>query len=240
MKVNSSLINQYNVKESPAFKGFAENPKYIPEIVGKAGKIAGEYVSVPEQKLFLAATALMFVPLIDLKFCEEDKKVDSAIKSASKAIVGGLTGVAIRGGFMALTKKFIGFGKDKFKIQRYLYPEKATALYEMSPSYAKMQMNKYTTTLATLFAIIFMTLFSNKNVDVPLTSDLQDFMGGIIKDKKTWTKSLKDVTDNRKVKIANWFEKKKKSLQTKADKIYRIIRIINNKDKDYKVKEQTK
>lgn len=236
MKISSSFNNiNRNNTSSQSFKGIPKKPHYLPNIVGKMGKVAGEYVSMPEQKLFLATTALMFVPLIDLKFADEDKKTDAAIKSASKAMMGGLTGVTIRAAFLKLTNKYIGLGKHNV-INTYLLPPKARELNaKLSASKneaAKMMLDKkvkqYSQTMGTLFAILFMSFFSNAKVDVPLTSDMQDLISGVVKENKTWLKSLSDVSKARKEKISAWFENKKNFLFRVKDKSTKVVNIIKD------------
>ena len=180
---------------------------------------------MPEQKLFLATTALMLTPLIDLKFAQEDQKVDSAIKSASKAMAGGFTGVAIRAAFLKLTDHFIGLDKHN-KLNLYFLPESAVILSRREPEMAKLQMRQYNKSLGTLFAVLFMILFSNSKVDVPLTSDLQDLISGVVKENKTWLKSFSDVYDSRSKKIKDWFERKKQILNSIKTKLIKIIKII--------------
>ena len=107
MKISSSFHNIDSNQSYQSFKGVPPNPKYIPEIIGNIGKVAGEYINTPEQKLFLATAALMFQPLIDLKYAKEDQKEDVAIKSASKAMAGGFTGVLIRAVFLKITDHFV-------------------------------------------------------------------------------------------------------------------------------------
>ena len=227
MKINQFPYNNTDKKPSyqQSFKSIPPNPKYIPEFIGKIGKVAGEYVSMPEQKLFLATTALMLTPLIDLKFAQEDQKVDSAIKSASKAMAGGFTGVAIRAGFLKLTDHFIGLDKHN-KLNLYFLPESAVILSRREPEMAKLQMRQYNKSLGTLFAVLFMILFSNSKVDVPLTSDLQDLISGVVKENKTWLKSFSDVYDSRSKKIKDWFERKKQILNSIKTKLIKIIKII--------------
>ena len=72
MKISSSFTTIDRKQNYQSFKGVPPNPKYLPEFVGTLGKLAGDYISMPEQKLFMATTALMLQPLIDLKFAEED------------------------------------------------------------------------------------------------------------------------------------------------------------------------
>lgn len=226
MKISSSFnnIDENNFRQSFQ-KGIPDKQLYIPNAVGKLGKVVGEYVSTPEQKLFLATTALMFQPLIDLKFADDEKKTDAAIKSASKAMAGGLTGVTIRAAFLKITEHFIGFNKHN-KLNRHFFPDDAIQMRENSPALANVRMKQYCQSLGTLFAVLFMIFFSNSKVDVPLTSDLQDLIGGVVKGNKSWIKSLSDVSQNRKDKIKTWFSKKKNFLLKVKNKTKKIISII--------------
>ncbi len=235
MKISSSLESKTSSPKQ-SFKGIPRNPKYLPNIFGKIGKAAGEYISMPEQKLFLATTALMFQPLIDLKFADDEKKTDSAIKSASKSIAGGLTGVTIRAAFLKITDHFIGFNKHN-KLNLHFFPDNAKAMLQDSPALGTIRMKQYQRTLGTLFAVLFMIGFSNSKLDVPITHDLQDFITGIVKEKKSWTKSLRDVTKNRINKIKNWGIKRKNAVQTFNSKCKQIINVIKTNDEQKKVKE---
>ena len=228
MKISSSFNNVNNKEKYQSFKGIPSNPKYYPEALGHIGKVAGEYISMPEQKLFLALTALMFTPLIDLKFANDEQKQDAAIKSASKAIAGGFTGVAIRALFASITDHFIGFEKFN-KLNRLFFPDNASVIKRNRPQMADLYMKQYTKTLGTLFAIAFMIFFSNSKVDVPLTSDLQDFISGIAKDNKSFLQSLNDVTNSRCNKIKNWFKHKKDACINIKNKLVRIVKIIREK-----------
>lgn len=225
MKISSSFNSTDRNKTCQSFKGVPPNPKYIPEFIGKIGKVAGKYINTPEQKLFLATTALMFQPVIDLKFAQEDKQTDAAIKSASKSIAGGLTGVLIRAGFIHLTTSKIGFKKVN-KLNNFFFPEAASKLYQTEPELTKLQLTQYSQTLGTLFAILFMTFFSNSNIDVPLTSDLQDLLSGVIKENKTCRKSLADVATNRANKIKAWLNKRKTKLMKINNKISGVIKVL--------------
>ncbi len=232
MKISSSFINKDGQsKSSPTFKGVPANPKYIPEIFGKIGKVAGEYINTPEQKLFLAVSALMFQPLIDLKYAKEDKKVDSAIKSASKAMAGGITGVTIRAFFLKLTNHYIGLEKHNL-LNRLFKPDDIVNIKLYDPDMAQLRIKQYSQTLGTLFAVLFMILFSNSKVDVPLTSDFQDLISGVVKENKSWIISLSDVVMARKNKISDWINRKSKIVKHIGGKLKNIINIIiENSDK---------
>ncbi len=225
MNISSSFQNIAKSKPMQSVKKILPKQIILPEFVGEIAKRAGNYINTPEQKLFLAASTLMITPLIDLKFADDDKKVDSAIKSASKAIAGGITGVSIRAGFQLITKKLIGYDtKNKFKV--CFFPKSAYRLLDVHPELAKARMEQYCKTMGTLFAVLFMILFSNSKIDVPLTSDFQDLLSGIVKDKKSWTASLADVCTDRKNKIKAWIEKKKNKIISIKNKIVKIIDII--------------
>lgn len=239
MKISSSFIQKDRGQKNQSFKAIPKNPKYIPETLGTLGKLAGEYINMPEQKLILATTALMFQPLIDLKFANDEHKNDAAIKSASKAIAGGLTGVAIRAIFLKITDHFIGFDKHN-KLNSYFFPFDAINLKETRPEIAKLYMNKYCKTLGTFFAILFMILFSNSKLDVPLTSDIQDLISGVAKENKSLLTSFKDVADGRKQKIINWFKAKKQLVEKVKTKTSKIIAILKDDSKTEMQKEKNK
>ena len=220
-------------KSCPSFKSFPQHPKYFPEIMAKIAKVGGEYISMPEQRLFLAATALFLQPLIDLKFASEDKKVDSAIKSASKAMVGGCTGVAIRSLFIRLTTKSIAPLKDTF-LYRYFLPDKIQKMFEFEPLMAKKLLKQYNASLGSIFAIAFMVLFSNSNIDAPLTGDVQDLLSGVIKENKTWEDSFKTVLRSRCRKVRIWFKHKKDFVLKICEKLRKISEILKEDEPNKK------
>ncbi len=239
MKISSfPYKSDKNNYSCPSFKSFPSHPKYFPEIMARIAKVGGEYISMPEQRLFLAATALFMQPLIDLKFAHEDKKVDSAIKSASKAMVGGFTGVAIRALFIRLTTKSIAPLKDNF-LYRYFLPDKIQKMFEFEPLMASKLLKQYNASLGSIFAIAFMVLFSNSKIDAPFTGDVQDLLSGVIKENKSWGDSFKTVIRSRCRKIRIWFKHKKDfilKIYTKLKKIVQIIKEDDNKKKNGGVK----
>lgn len=239
MKIRPYENNTDSKGYCQSFKGVPPNPKYIPEIIGKVGKVAGEYINTPEQKLFMALSALAIQPLIDLKYAQDDQKVDSAIKTASKAMAGGLTGVTIRAVFLKITDYYIGFQKHN-RLNRYFYPDSATMLKEMRPEIADLRMSQYQKTLGTLFAVLFMILFSNSNLDVPLTSDFQDIISGVVKENKNWVDSISDVMTSRKNKIINWFKQRKNTIINIKNKTRQIIDILRKKPEDQPIKKESK
>lgn len=239
MKISSSFKTIDRNKSYQSFKGVPPNPKYIPEVLGNLGKLAGDYISMPEQKLFMATTALMLQPLIDLKYAEEDKKIDSAIKSASKSIAGGLTGVSIRAAFIALTDNLIDFKKTN-NFKHHFMPDKAVKMLKSDPEIAKLQLKQYNKTLGTLMAMAFMVFFSNSKVDVPLTSDLQDLISGVVKDNKTWLESFCDVKEARTQKMKNWCNKWGNRFSKISEKTKKITLILSDEKPKTEKKESNK
>ena len=229
-----NIHSQQNGKCSyQSFKALPTNYKRIPESVAKLGKIVGEYVNSPEQKLFLATSALMFQPLVDLKFAEEDKKIDTSIKSASKAIAGGLTGVPIRALCIAFMKRFVQpkdldiymtgekVSKLSDKIKVLLYPLENLDLRSDPERLveADLRLKQYNNTMGTVLAILFMLAFSNSKIDVPVTSFIQDFLSKVIKEKKPVPKAFAEVATDRKKKIDAWCDKKKASLNNVVSRV---------------------
>ncbi len=237
MIISSSFINKDGQsKSSPTFRGVPANPKYIPEVIGQIGKVAGEYIHTPEQKLFLGLAALMFQPFIDLKYAKDDKKTDAAIKSASKAMAGVITGVTIRALFLKLVDEYIGLDKHNL-LNRLFKPKDIIQINMTDPAMAQLRMKQYKQALGTIFAIMFMLLFSNSKIDVPLTSDFQDLLSGMVNEDKTFIKSLSEVLDNRKKKISDWFNKKSQIFKNIGNKLKNIVYIIFDKSDKQDKKE---
>ena len=237
MKISSSFYKQDRNINSPSFQGVPPNPKFIPEFIGTLGKYAGEYIDSPEQRLFLGLATIAFKPLIDLKYAEKDKKADTAIKSAAKGIAGMTTGIAIRSGFIKLTEKYIGYDfiKDKAirksnMINTLFLPDIAKEMCNESIETLKRQTKKYCNTLGSILAIIFMIVFSNSKIDVPLTNDLHDLLAGVIKDNKSWPKSIYDTIKARGGKIVGWFKKKKDAIVNIKNKVTDIAAVIKTPD----------
>ena len=235
MKISSFPDNINSRKRNTTFGRIPPNPVYIPEVIGKIGKLAGKYIDSPEQRLFLALGTLMFKPAIDLKFAKEDKKVDSALKSTSKALAGGITGVTIRAVFLHIANKYIGYEyiNDRFKekatkLNRFFLPRIPLEDKLNYPEIVKLNMQKYTNTIGSLFAILFMVLYSNSNIDVPLTNDIQDVLSGVVKNKKSWLQSIGEVSTARKNKFINWFKNKKDFIERIIKKTKDVINILNN------------
>ncbi len=228
MKI-SSLDNSRTINTSAtSFKG---PPVYLKEPVCELGRKVYDYIKVPENKLFMAITALMFQPLVDLLIADEDKRTDASIKSASKAIAGGITGVTIRGVFLNIAESCIGLKKNNV-INDLFLPKEAIELAKTKPGEAIQKIKEYNSTLSSIFAILLMIGFTNANIDVPLTSDFQDLIGGIAKENKTFIKSLSDVYKSRKGKIVNWLNKlKNKVLKLTKPARKKSVEVLNNIEK---------
>lgn len=245
MKISSSLNEKQINPKGQSFKGgVPERPVYLPEFIGKAGKWAGEYISIPEQKLLLASAAFIFQPLVDLKSARDDKKVDAAVKSASKAAAGGITGVAIRVIFDWFFKKNIGFddiGRKKQNfVNDYFFPSKAIDAYKRNPSLTNKRLQRYSSTLAVMLALLVMSLVTNEKIDVPLTGDFQDFFNGIAKENKTLKRSFLDTISARFKKIKNWVNNKIRFCIFTYEKTHRIAGIIKEKETDIKRRDNKK
>ncbi len=255
MKINSLSNSNYktnkscsfgivNLKKTPKLPKFPQKSKdekdftlkiYLPDRVGNVAKWISQYVGLPEQKLFLAATAFLFQPAIDMKFAEEDKKSDVAIKSAAKALAGGITGVAIRGLSEQFFKNRIGItktGKRKANwVNDIFFPMKCFEDLKIE-GFIEYDRNikKYCTTLGNICALITMIGVTNEKIDVPLTSDFQDLFTNVARDNKTWENSLDTVITSRKNKIKRGINDKINFFKRLKDKIRRIKDIIEEDD----------
>ena len=231
MKISSHL-NSRNINNSDkSFKAKPVTPIYIPETVAEMGRKINDYIKIPENKLIMAMAALAFHPAMDLMFAEEDKKTDSAIKSASKAIAGGITGVTIRGILLWFMNHFVGFDK-KNKVNNFLLPNSAKEMRRITPGRALKGVEEFNNTFSSLVAVAIMVGFTNKNIDVPVTNDLQDFIGGIVKENKKAMKSFTDVYTARKSKIDNWLNKHKNNILDKINPARKkSITFLQNLDK---------
>ena len=231
MKISSfsnNINNLNNKKEDNSFKG-SSHVFYLPNAIGEVGKFIGEHVGIPEKKLIQNTTALYLQPHFDLKYGEEDEKTDIAIKSASKAIAGGITGVTIRAAAISFFQRKVNFDPlNKSMINKLLLPEKAEEMYRKSNCLANTRLKMYNETLGTVASIAIMTLFTNKNIDVPLTAFFQDIIGGVVKENKTWSRSIYDTCEAKHKKFEKWTKEKEEKILAQKNKVQRIIEIIKN------------
>lgn len=251
MKISSSTNMNGKKNTSQSFKGIPVKPIFIPELLGDIGRNVGANIGGAEQKLILASTAVFLRPLIDLKFAEEDKKVDSAIQSTSKAIAGGITGVTIRAFFIKLADKLIKLRgevfedklkekiytsgeinelKEKFgeyisKISLLLLPKKVDQTDITQNIKAVHQKSQYTKSIGGLIAVLVMAFYTNSAWDAPLTEDFIKFFNGIIKEKKTPLESLTAVVQDRHEIIKNWFKNKENKAKKQVEKVKNFLKL---------------
>ena len=101
-------------------------------------------------------------------------------------------------------------------------------MYRKSRCLANTRLKLYNETLGTIASIVIMTLFTNKNIDVPLTAFFQDIIGGVVKENKTWSRSIYDTCDEKRKKVEAWIKDKETKTLQKKDKIQRIVNIIKS------------
>ena len=250
MKITSSTNMNGKTNYCQSFKGIPVKPVVINEILGDISRSAGTKISSAEQKLILASTAVFLRPLIDLKFAEEDKKIDTAIQSTSKAIAGGITGVTIRAFFIKLADKLIKLPGEEFddKLRRKIYdsdeikvlkekledgmseisslllPQKIKETNITEPIKAAHQKAQYIKSLGGFVAVIVMAFYTNAAWDAPLTADFIKFFNGIIKEGKTPLDSLTKVVQDRHQIIKNWFVDKKNKIGNQFNKINNLFK----------------
>ena len=229
MKISSSLNKYDREKSCQTFKGPPLNPIIVPEVFGTVSRIAGEYIGMSEQKLILSTASSIINPAMDLKYADKDKKVDSAIKTFSKAVVGGMTGVIIRALCIKYTLSHIGFNQCN-KFNTYFLPSTARAMLKNEPEKVRIMLEKYSKNLGAILAMIIMMTFTNSNIDVPLTSDLQDFISGMVKDNKNWKQSLNSVLAARQKKINKFVTKIINFVQKSEKKVKKIAAAITDDD----------
>lgn len=262
MRISSSLNTKDEKTSRQSFKGFPVKNVVLPEVLGDVSKLIGNNIGTPEQKLIVATTASFLRPLIDLKYAEEDKKVDTAIKSTSKAIAGGLTGVTIRAFFISAANALIKFPGANYKPSKeievvkakledglkgvpgttsasakfkrgffsdLLMPLSLERLNTESKVESMHRLRQYNNSLGGLIAVLVMAFYTNSKFDAPLTSDFQDIITGVVKEKKSVTKSVTDVAKKRYEIIKNWSTEKKNNINKFFRKSKAIIDIATNK-----------
>lgn len=241
MKISSNSPNITAKRDNNTSFKATPGTIYLPQIVGEFGKFVGEYVGTPEKKLIQNTTALFLQPHFDLKYAEDDEKTDIAIKSASKAIACGITGVTIRAACISFFKRKINFDiNNPSLLNKLLMPPKAIELKNESKNLAAKRLASYNSMLGTVAAIAIMTLFTNRNIDVPLTGTIQDIISGVVKNKKTWGQSIYDTYTVKKEKIENWINKAKTNEARRKEKLNKIVDILkepNTQNQTEKIKK---
>jgi len=128
-----------------------------------------KYISVPENRLLIGVSALASQPFIDLynKDVDEKTRVVSCARTIAKTVVGTVTGVAIRAGFIHLAQNYSQVEGTK-KVRKLFTPSIATS----GKTHAYRQ---YQNTMGTLLAVGAM-LFTNFLIDAPLTTFLTNHL----------------------------------------------------------------
>ncbi len=175
MKINQHIFNKFKIHE------FDDK-----QSGGKVIKWFNDNISSPENRLILGTTALATQPFFDLYNKEVDEKTRniSCARTVAKIIAGTLTGVAIRAGYIYLTKNFSAVGRLDTKTlinvgragqikTKEVIITKAKQFF--TPSQAKVnnshEYNQYQNTIGTGLAIVTM-VFTNFIIDAPLTKFL--------------------------------------------------------------------
>lgn len=219
MKINSSFTTNGRNTYNPTFKAnlSPDKVKSIADFVvseghnafGKVGMWFSDNINTPEKKLITVAIGLLTQPLIDLYTAREENKVDSAIKTTSKLIAGGITGVSIRAACLMLSKFIIIDKHEKDllkKIQTALRPydyREADVLVEITDAMIennvaiRKKIGAYSNTVGNILAVLVMIGLTNAHIDAPVTTYLRKFFTGVVKEGKTITKSIADTYEMR-------------------------------------------
>ena len=165
------------------------------ELGAKAQKFlssAGDFSSV-HQRVAIGTSALLFQSLIDYnnKDVDKDTRIVSAIRSATKAVIGTVTGIIIRGAFIRMSNlkyaKKDASGKmikEAGKIvldQQKLDKTFGSALRAMKLSQKNVteSLERIPSVIGTLLALVAM-IASNFLVDAPLTNLLSDKLETVV------------------------------------------------------------
>lgn len=231
MKI-SSFPNDINKSKKLQSFGVASKMIYMPDIVGEFGKFVGQHVSIAEKKLIQNTAATCIQPKIDMMFGDEDDKVDIAIKSTSKAIACGITGVTIRAAITASLNKNLTFDDNTGSlVRKYFMPDKALLMSqsgELNETFRRMK--SYNETMGTILSILIMSTFTNKKIDVPLTRTFEELIGGVVKNNKTWHRSAYDVYKKHKEKYDVIFNKYKTICTREKSRATRLFNAAKGED----------
>lgn len=224
MKISSFPSDINRSEKLQSFNG-SSKVIYMPDVVGEIGKFVGEHISVAEKKLIQNTTATFIQPKIDMKFGDEDEKTDIAIKSVSKSLAGGLTGFIIRAACINLFKRKLTFDDTSTSIVRkFFMPDGALDLYKSGNTQEAIRsMKTYNETMGTIAAIVIMSAYTNKNIDVPLTRTFEKFIGGVVKSDKTWHRSAYDIYKNHKDKYDELINKYKNTYTTEKGRATKFV-----------------
>ena len=127
----------------------------------------GKNISTPENRLIIGISALASQPFIDLynKEVDEKTRIISCARTLGKTISGIITGVAVRAGFIHLTKKYSELGSvENRQLKNFFTPSKAPP--KMTYAY-----KQYQNAMGMLLAV-FGLIITNFAIDAPLTNFL--------------------------------------------------------------------
>ncbi len=87
-------INPVNIKNNQSFKGKLVIPARLSDMLTKLPEV----MSTPQQRVIIGSSALILHPIIDLNNTRVDERTrqTSASRSMSRAIVGTVSGIAVR------------------------------------------------------------------------------------------------------------------------------------------------
>lgn len=161
----------------------------------------GKYVSSPEQRLLLGATALATQPFIDYnnKNVDENTRMISVARTLAKIIAGTAVGVGVRYGCIKLAEKYgktvlEELGKNRIKVS----PQTKNDIF--APDFKNLYMSKekfekrlaaHRATMGTILATVVM-VGTNFLIDAPLTRFLTgQFSKFITKNKQPQAQEVK-------------------------------------------------
>ena len=133
------------------------------------------------QRIIIGSSALLLQPMLDFSNKKVDKKTrqTSASRSISRAIVGTLTGIAVRGGTIKLADTFAKSGRAlDFKLNDKhveILRKNGEKIVKNLSEASKDQLKNYSATIGTLLGLGIM-LFTNFLIDVPGVNFGQNFI----------------------------------------------------------------
>lgn len=150
------------------------------------------------QRIAIGTFAFLIQPLIDLNNKDVDKDTSkvSAVRSASKAVVGTATGIVIRGGCMKLAERKFAKKDAAGNILReagkaIIDPEKVKKIFgkgfdslNLDQKALNNAFNRVPLVVGTLAALGIMVA-TNFLIDAPLTCKLTEKLSNIVKGKQS-------------------------------------------------------
>lgn len=136
--------------------------------VGKAGEAVFEYIGrhidTPQQRLAIGSTALILHPIIDLTNKKVDKKTKekAASRSIARAIIGTITGLAVRMSCLKLGDVLVK-NRNKF------------VNIEALKTASEKNLKNYASVIGNVMALLIM-LVTNFTIDMPQINKWQDII----------------------------------------------------------------